>query len=977
MSDRANNYPMTSRSMMSRIVAKELTLFFASPVAYLFMAVFLALTLFVFFWVEAFFSRNIANVRPLFQWLPVVMIFLASALTMRMWSEERRTGTLEFVHTLPTGLTQFVLGKFFACLLLLIIALSLTLPIPLMVSIIAELDWGPVIAAYLATILLGAVYISVGLFVSARTDNQIVSLMISVLLCVLLYLPGTAIVNNLLDTGSAEFFRHLGTGSRFEAISRGVIDIRDLYYYFSLIVVFIGLNIFTLEKQRWAGAVKGDGKGQGSRKRHSQWSLLIALIIANALFANVWLNKVETLRFDATENRIYSLSKPTLNYLSQLQEPLIIRGYFTAKTHPLLSPLVPQIQDLIHEFEVYGDGKVKVEFIDPAADPALEEEANSKYGIRATPFQVSDRYQAGLVNSYFDLVVQYGDQFEVLSFRDLIEIRIEGEADLDVKLRNPEYDLTNAVRKVLYGFQSGGNLYATLAAPVKFTGYFSAEEKLPEQLLPLRKSIEEFIKTQTEKSQGKLSASWIDPQQPGETAALATLNAYGFKPMAASVTSDETFYFYMTLDQDGEGEDSGKIMQIPLPEDLKIETFVRNFNNAMQRFAKGFTRHITVVTPPVDPYAAQFGQGSRQFTKLTKYLQQNIDVKPNNLVSGKVPADTDVLLLLSPENFTEQQVFAVDQFLMQGGTVIVATSPFAARLDNNQLSVTAQASGLENWLNAMGVSMRPSLVMDARNTSFPIPVTRQVDGYSFQEVSMLDYPYFVDIRGDGMNRDVSLTASLNQLTMTWASPIDINLPAEQTVTATPLLHSSEKSWLSESLDVMPKVKQDGSSGFSPGPDQQKHLLAVALNGKFSSFFKNKPSPLAAARDEQNRNANSLSEAPVREISSSNARLVVLSSNEFLTDQTLGLAAAVTGSEYLPPLDLIVNTIEWSLDDSELSSIRSRSQFGNTLPPLPVGEQRIVEYLVYAVSLLLLSGVVIIQWFVHRRRMRRYQQWLFG
>ena len=98
-----------------RIAKKELTLFFASPIGYLFLLVFLAVTLFVFFWVEAFFARNVADVRPMFEWMPVLLIFLSAALTMRMWSEERRTGTLEFVVTLPASGWEFVVGKFLAC----------------------------------------------------------------------------------------------------------------------------------------------------------------------------------------------------------------------------------------------------------------------------------------------------------------------------------------------------------------------------------------------------------------------------------------------------------------------------------------------------------------------------------------------------------------------------------------------------------------------------------------------------------------------------------------------------------------------------------------------------------------------------------------------------------------------------------------------------------------------------------------------
>ncbi len=105
-----------------RVARKEVQLFFASPVAWLFLASFAAVSFFVFFWAESFFARNIADIRPLFEWMPILLIFLCAALTMRMWSEERRTGTIEHVLTQPAGLWRFVLGKFRACFTLLLLA---------------------------------------------------------------------------------------------------------------------------------------------------------------------------------------------------------------------------------------------------------------------------------------------------------------------------------------------------------------------------------------------------------------------------------------------------------------------------------------------------------------------------------------------------------------------------------------------------------------------------------------------------------------------------------------------------------------------------------------------------------------------------------------------------------------------------------------------------------------------------------------
>ena len=186
---------------------------------------------------------------------------------------------------------------------------------------------------------------------------------------------------------------------------------------------------------------------------------LTGLLVANFLLVNAWIYPVSSLRFDVTEGRIFSISEPTKSYLAQLKELPRIRGYFSAKTHPLLAPLSPRLKDLLREYEVAGRGKVRLELIDPADDPELEEEANAKYGIRAVPFQISDRYQASLVNSYFDVLIEYGDEYEVLSFPDLIEIKATSESELDVQLKNPEFDITRSI---------SNEYFSTFKARVRF-----------------------------------------------------------------------------------------------------------------------------------------------------------------------------------------------------------------------------------------------------------------------------------------------------------------------------------------------------------------------------------------------------------------------------------------------------------------------------------------------------------------------------
>lgn len=956
---------MQPKNTIARIAKKEISLFFSSPIAYLFLAAFAGVTLFTFFWGEAFFARNIADVRPLFEWMPLLLIFLASTLTMRMWSEERRSGTLEYVLTQPVPLWHFVVGKFLGCVALLVVALAITLPLPITVAILGDLDWGPVLAGYLATLLLGAAYLSIGLFVSSRSDNQIVSLITAVALCGFFYLLGSKAITDFFGTAASEWLRLLGTGSRFESITRGMIDVRDLYYYLSLILIFLALNTFALERERWA--VTGD------KQHHQGWRVVTGLLVINALGANLWLGQINSLRMDATQGNQYSISSATEHYLNQLQEPLLIRGYFSSKTHPLLSPLVPQIRDLIKEYEIESHGKVRVEFIDPAMNPELEQEANQKYAIQPVPFQISDRYQASVVNSYFNVLVQYGDEYQVLGFRDLIEIKTAGETDLDVKLRNPEHDLTRAIKKVLHSYQAGGNLFDTVKGDLVFNAYVSADTELPQPLQEFKRAVESEMKQQQEKAANRLAVNFIDPAADGGKVGEQIAQDYGFNPMATSLLSNERFYFYMTLAQ------GDQLVQIPL-DDMSAASFQRNFSAAVKRFASGFTKTVAFVAPEAtmgNPYAPS----DAQFNQLEQFIGAELNVVREDLRDGSVSGEADVLFLAAPKNLDEKQLFVVDQFLMQGGTVIAATSPFAASLSQRSLSLQKQESGLSAWLKHQGLSIDEKLVMDKQNVPFPLPVNRNLGGFSVQEMRMLDYPYFIDVRGAGLNSESAITNGLPQTTMAWASPIVLDTDAQQARKVTELLRSSDQSWLSGDMNIAPQITNDGITRYVPVGEQKTQLLGVILQGRFESFFAGKESPLltqdsADSVDEQkDQTATNTKISSVIQHSPDSARIILFSSNDFLSDPVVSMAGMANGGQYLNSLQLMANTFDWVLEDDGLMSIRARSNFNRTLPAMEQSTQAFWEYLNYALALLALAVVGFVQYRIKRAREQQYRQWL--
>jgi ABC-2 type transport system permease protein len=957
---------MTRDRVAGRVAQKELLLFFSSPVAWLFLASFTAITLFIFFWVESFFARNIADIRPLFEWMPVLLIFLSGALTMRMWSEERRTGTLEHILTQPASLWRFVLGKFRACFILLLLALIATLPLPVTVALMADLDWGPVAACYMATCLLGATYISAGLFISSRTDNPIVSLIGTVVLCGLLYLAGSSTFTNFFDTRVSETLRMLGSGSRFDSITRGVLDLRDLCYYLSLTAGFLVLNVYSLEKLRWSGTF--------ATPRHRYWRAATGLLLVNLLLVNIWLAPIDKLRLDLTRGGQYSISEPTLHFLEQLQEPLVIRAYFSAKTHPLLAPLVPQLRDLLQEYAVAGKGRVHVEFIDPAENPEQEQEANERFGIHATPFQVADRYQATLVNSYFNILVQYGSEHEALGFKDLIEVRTTANGTAEVLLRNPEYDITRAIKNTLYNYQMGGSLFARIDQPVEFIGYVSADELLPEALLSYKNSIKAQLEQIVPRSGGKFSVRFIEPESRDGKVARQIADEWGFRPMVTALDQEKKFFFYLTL------ADTHQVVQLPTDE-FDPANFRTALDAGLKRFASGFTRTVALSVPEVNEQMARFNIGGPTFNNLEEAITRDYSIRLEDLADGAVAPDADILAVIAPHRLDDQSVFAIDQFLMRGGTVIVASSPYSAELADGELRLQDWDSGLQDWLAHHGLGIGESLVLDRQNSAFPAPIIRESGGYEFRDVKMLDYPYFIDLRADGLSGNHPITSNLPQLTMAWASPISVQAKNGQQLTT--LLTSSPESWLSASMDIMPGTAgaepvDDSSTGLAaPGAGQQPpeepnqyspSKLGVVLQGRFDSFFRERPQ---AGDGDGSQASPGAGATGLLQHSPESARIILYSSNDFTDDQILNGQVMASGTQYLGPVELLLNTLDWALQDDELLKIRSRAHFNRTLPPMERRGQAIIEYLNYGLALLWLGLLAIIHWLRKLLRRRRY------
>jgi len=229
---------------ITTIAKRELASYFASPVAYVFLVIFLLLTGFLTFTAGAFFERGEASLGAFFAWHPWVYLVLVPAVGMRLWAEERRAGTLELLLTLPVTAWQAILGKFLASWLFLAIALALTFPVVVTVNVLGAPDNGAILAGYLGSLFLAGAYLAITCLTSALTRNQVIAFILAVVACLFLILAGFSPVTDLLvrwaSPAVVDTVAAFSVVTHFDGFQKGVVDSKDLLFFLSV----IGYSLF-------------------------------------------------------------------------------------------------------------------------------------------------------------------------------------------------------------------------------------------------------------------------------------------------------------------------------------------------------------------------------------------------------------------------------------------------------------------------------------------------------------------------------------------------------------------------------------------------------------------------------------------------------------------------------------------------------------------------------------------------------------
>jgi len=433
---------------MSNVISifrRDLSAYFISPVGYIFMMVFVTIS--VGLYITSFFTFPVADMRPYFDNLPLLLCVFIPAVTMRMWAEERKENTWEMLLTFPMQAWQLVLGKFFAALIFFALTLAATVTVPAMLFSLGSPDTGAVISGYFGTLLLGAFFLALGIFFSGFFKDQIVAFVVTLLTCFLFFLLGTNFIASYIDDrlpGLGSLLAELlGLFSHFSAFTRGVIDLADVLYFVAWTVLFLVLNVQYIDGRNRPGA-------------RTIFGTAVGICLAIGLLFNWLMAGTSLARFDVTEDKVFTVSKASKAILSEVDTPVQIKLYITPreKMPTGMKDLEQDITDKLEELRVAAPdvldySTVHLEVANVYSDPnaADDEEESEEEAIEkrmldkgVEPFNVRAMSQDEVTNKlvYSSIGVGYRDKPEEI----IPKVMPQSIQELEYRLVSTIYKLT-------------------------------------------------------------------------------------------------------------------------------------------------------------------------------------------------------------------------------------------------------------------------------------------------------------------------------------------------------------------------------------------------------------------------------------------------------------------------------------------------------------------------------------------------------
>jgi ABC-2 type transport system permease protein len=676
------------------------------------------------------------------------------------------------------------------------------------------------------------------------------------------------------------------------------------------------------------------------RGRHLSSLVLTALLVfGNVVLFNVLVDRWRGVGLDLTEDRVYRLADETIELLREPEEPVEAFFYFspTDRLHEKLRSVSLAIQDRLLEMSAASEGKLAARLVEwDRAEKEVQDRATEQFGVRPMQLQVQTADEAAVRNTYFSLVVAFGDQSERFDGRQLWKITPLG-TDIVVEPENVEYLVAKAVHKVVRGFNSIGAALATANLKAEANFYFSPVDELPESLRKAPTLAEKVAKKLAAEASGRFGYTIEDPtgEGPAKEALRARLESLGLQDLVFD-PKKPGFWSWVVVKV---GKTTAPIPIVTSGDDLTESDVKEILEGVLKQLTPGFLTVVGVSAPDPeeDPMARMMGRQAppAEFSDLREILAGEFEVRTVDAKSGKpIPRDVSVLLLLRPTGFSERALYEIDQFLMRGGRLVVCADPFgfdmqAAVSSRRPETKRFELGGFKDLLRTYGVDVGDSYLLDVDSFQLMFMDQTYEGGRAVPISERRKFPYMLAPLDDAYDRKHPIVDRLHDMILARAAPVSLAeaVPAAESRPALPgvpegvegtvLLRTSAGA--STTTDVAEGDRLARSrEGYAPPPAAKSYGLAVALKGRFPSHFADKPIPPAPEADAAASRPSDESRAIKK---SSETTIVVVGDADFISPVTAYFFQLQ--SEMKPNYAFLRNALDFGGDAQRLTAIRGR------------------------------------------------------
>ena len=872
---------MKKRNSTFIIMRRELCAYYTNPAAYIVTGLFLIFSGILFF--STFFLNSRADLRNFFSLLPMLLSLFVPALTMRLFSEELRSGSFETLMTLPVTEAQVVLGKFLAAFITSAGMLLPTLFYAITARVFGTPDAGPLVGGYVGALFLCAAFSAVGIFSSGTTKNQIIAFFAALAICFALTLVGSLLV--FLPAPLVKFLSWFSVTSHFQSISRGIVDSRDILYFAALASLFLLLT---------------------ARKFAINWtkekSLDLFLALAILALANLAGSRA-FFRLDLTSQKLYSLSKASAELVANLQEPLNVNVFFSSDLPAPYNNVEQYLRDILLEYKNAGNKNFSYKFFD--MNKAESQEAARSYGLNQTQVQKVETTEVSAKAVWMSCAIVYGDNVKTFD-------SLNSTAGL-------EYNLTTAMSKMI----SASDALAALSDGLALTLYPASELKeygiagLNKIEGQAKRAVEELNK----KFDGKIKF-FVKNASGQEAVELA--EKYGVQNVSYTdpkTKESKSTALGLTLELNGD------FRNIP----LKLQNFFgwrllggENLEENISSSAESLLSksvEIAYITghDELPLYRNPYDQSQMTAETFKNVLSDIYSFKEVNLAEADIPLNIKCAIVNGPKKkFSDKELRKLDQFIMKGGNVLFCLEPLNEQANGNQPPTYSKPdTGLEKILSAYGLVPGANFVMDENCYE-----QRQSIGKS----AKMNWAPLLGPKQ--LDRKSPITKYIPEMIFLQNGSIDASAAlADHDLKTTILARSSENSWTaSENIILYP--------GYIFPPDDKEKMrqsdLAVLVEGKFKSAF---AGVAPQAEDGEDKKSEGLEKgAETDEISAQeyldkgirNAKIALVNSSQVTTPQLID----ENGRE--PMSYFMRNAVDYLNGEEDYCEMRTKGISGNLL-----------------------------------------------